>query len=185
MRFCVCARYLRLCAIRFVRSCVGVKDTFFPRFIQKNDLLKPIFQVLTENGKANTMTLSTIAELMAHIVSVPIKPLLPYIVDKYYSQLDLLPSKKLVRAIHVADQQLRTGSSASVTALTSGKLTVSAMDKRVAQEQQRHRESLREESYFESDDDDDENGSTTHSDPTRNVDADESVAKKKPRLSKS
>jgi hypothetical protein len=75
-------RYVRLGGIRFVRKCVSVKDTFFPRFIVKNDILKPMFELLEENGTRNTMTRSTIAELLSHVASVPVKPLLPYIVSE-------------------------------------------------------------------------------------------------------
>lgn len=148
---------LRLGGIRFVRKCIAVKDTFFPRYIVKHDLFKLMFQVLDENGTKNTMTRSTISEMMSHICSVPIKPLVSYVVTKYNKNLDLLPCKDLTRTLRLKYEQIANGESSrrNATTLANDTTTKSAMDFLVQKQQKRYREAMSDESYFDTDDDDD------------------------------
>lgn len=156
-------KFLRLGAIRFVRTCIGVKDQFFPRFIAKNDLLQPMFAILDENGTRNTMTLSTISELLNHVWAVPVKPLLLYIVSKYGRSLDNMPSKELAIKLRTKHEQLEGGRSSGVSngssASGASDKTDDAMDKRVSEQQKKHRESMSEESYFDDEEDDDDSDS--------------------------
>ena len=99
------------------------------------------------------MTRSTIASLLQHIISVPVKPLIPYIVEKYAPLLELLPSKQLVQELHMAGKALG-GSSPRVSDSSTSQTTQSAHDIHVAKQQKRHREQTEEESWFESDDSD-------------------------------
>ena len=159
-------KFLRLGAIRFVRTCIGVKDQFFPRFIAKNDLLQPMFAILDENGMRNTMTLSTISELLNHVWAVPVKPLLPYIVNKYGRSLENMPSKELAIKLRTKHEQLdggRASTTASNGSSASGaNKTDDAMDKRVSEQQKKHRESMSEESYFDDEEDDDSDSSGSY-----------------------
>ena len=149
-------RFLRLGGIRFVRRCIGVKDTFFPRYIVKNDLMKLVFEVLVENGTRNTMTRSTVAEMLHHIAAVPVKPLLTYISSKYSQELDLLPSKELAKIFRMKSEQLEANVTRRKRGASDGSgKTIDEMDKHVSKQQRRFRQALSEESYFDGDDDGD------------------------------
>ena len=43
-------KWLACAAIRFLRTCVAIKDDFFPRQMVKNNVFEPVMAVFFENG---------------------------------------------------------------------------------------------------------------------------------------
>ncbi|CAM9865364.1 unnamed protein product, partial [Chrysoparadoxa australica] len=55
--------FLKLAVVRFLRSCISIKDEFYNRYFVKNNLLAPVFALLRENlGKDNLIN-SAIIEM--------------------------------------------------------------------------------------------------------------------------
>ncbi|CAM9767687.1 unnamed protein product, partial [Phaeothamnion confervicola] len=57
-------KFLKLGAVRFLRSCVGMKDEFYNRYIIKNNLFAPVFALLKENAGRDNLINSAVVELV-------------------------------------------------------------------------------------------------------------------------
>ena len=77
-------KYVKLTAIRFVRTCVSLRDDSYYKKIVKNNLLKPVFKLFVENGPRNNLINSTIIELVDFIVKNDIGILASYIVSQFH-----------------------------------------------------------------------------------------------------
>lgn len=76
-------KHLVLDAIRFVRTCVGLKDDFYNRHLVRDDLFKGLFMIFSRNGKRNNLINSAIIELIEFIWMENIITLIVYIIEKY------------------------------------------------------------------------------------------------------
>ena len=77
-------KYVKLTAIRFVRTCVSLRDDIYHNKMVKNNLLKPIFRLFVENGPKDNLINSTIIELVDFIVKNDIGILASYIVNQFH-----------------------------------------------------------------------------------------------------
>ena len=76
-------KHLVLDAIRFVRTCVGLKDDFYNRHLVRDDLFQGLFNIFSRNGSRNNLINSAIIELVEFIWMENITTLIVYIIEKY------------------------------------------------------------------------------------------------------
>jgi protein phosphatase-4 regulatory subunit 3 len=74
---------LQLAAIRFLRRCIGVKDEFYNRYIVKNNLLAPVFALLSQNMGRDNLITSAVVEMVEFVRAENIKSLTEYIVERF------------------------------------------------------------------------------------------------------
>ncbi|KAK9718188.1 Platinum sensitivity protein, variant 2 [Basidiobolus ranarum] len=63
-------KHLKLGALRFFRTCIGLKDEFYNRFIVKHDLFRPIVDLFLATDGKNNLTNSACLELFEFIRKV-------------------------------------------------------------------------------------------------------------------
>ncbi|XP_018605038.1 serine/threonine-protein phosphatase 4 regulatory subunit 3B isoform X2 [Scleropages formosus] len=80
--------FLALCALRFMRRIIGLKDDFYNRYIIKGNLFEPVINALLDNGTRYNLLNSAIIELFEFIKVEDIKSLIAHIVDNFYKALE-------------------------------------------------------------------------------------------------
>ncbi|XP_066552600.1 serine/threonine-protein phosphatase 4 regulatory subunit 3B isoform X2 [Amia ocellicauda] len=80
--------FLALCALRFMRRIIGLKDEFYNRYIIKGNLFEPVINALLDNGTRYNLLNSAIIELFEFIKVEDIKSLIAHIVDNFYKALE-------------------------------------------------------------------------------------------------
>ncbi|KAG9334184.1 hypothetical protein JZ751_008543 [Albula glossodonta] len=80
--------FLALCALRFMRRIIGLKDEFYNRYIIKGNLFEPVITALLDNGTRYNLLNSAIIELFEFIKVEDIKSLVAHIVDNFYKALE-------------------------------------------------------------------------------------------------
>lgn len=78
--------FLALCALRFMRRIIGLKDEYYNRYIIKGNLFKPVINALLDNGTRYNLLNSAIIELFEFIKVEDIKSLIAHIVDNFYKE---------------------------------------------------------------------------------------------------
>ncbi|ESQ32354.1 hypothetical protein EUTSA_v10005268mg, partial [Eutrema salsugineum] len=74
-------------AIRFFRTLLSVHDDNVQSYVVKNNMLKPIIDVLVAGGNQDNLLISAILELLEHIRKANASVLLKYVVDTFWDQL--------------------------------------------------------------------------------------------------
>jgi hypothetical protein len=85
-------KYLRLCAIRVVRTMVGTGDDFYFRFFMKQSLLKPLIDEAIRLGGADNAISSALVEFFYHIRDKKYKMLIGHLVEGYKVDLERIKS---------------------------------------------------------------------------------------------
>ncbi|NXF34171.1 P4R3B phosphatase, partial [Nyctibius bracteatus] len=80
--------FLALCALRFMRRIIGLKDEFYNRYITKGNLFEPVINALLDNGTRYNLLNSAVIELFEFIRVVNIKSLIAHIVENFYDALE-------------------------------------------------------------------------------------------------
>lgn len=80
--------FLALCALRFMRRIIGLKDETYNRYIIKGNLFEPVINALLDNGTRYNLLNSAIIELFEFIKVEDIKSLIAHIVDNFYKALE-------------------------------------------------------------------------------------------------
>eukprot|EP00096_Caligus_rogercresseyi_P001334 TRINITY_DN120_c3_g1_i1.p1 TRINITY_DN120_c3_g1~~TRINITY_DN120_c3_g1_i1.p1 ORF type:complete len:912 (+),score=311.72 TRINITY_DN120_c3_g1_i1:300-3035(+) len=80
--------FLVLCALRFMRKIVAIKDEYYNRYIIKGCLFEPVISAfINNNGRYNLLD-SAILEMFEYIKLEDIKSLCTHVVEKYSQTLD-------------------------------------------------------------------------------------------------
>uniref|UniRef100_A0A665X2I3 Serine/threonine-protein phosphatase 4 regulatory subunit 3 n=1 Tax=Echeneis naucrates TaxID=173247 RepID=A0A665X2I3_ECHNA len=79
--------FLALCALRFMRRIIGLKDEYYNRYIIKGNLFEPVINALLDNGTRYNLLNSAIIELF-EFIKEDIKSLIAHIVDNFYKALE-------------------------------------------------------------------------------------------------
>lgn len=79
--------FLALSALRLLRKIIGKADETYNRLIIQRDLLQPIIDAIHKNGRRYNLLNSALLELFKHIKDENTKPLISYIVEKYWDKL--------------------------------------------------------------------------------------------------
>ncbi|KAL3162589.1 hypothetical protein ABBQ38_008638 [Trebouxia sp. C0009 RCD-2024] len=144
-------KWLVIAAIRFLRTCISMKDEFYYRNITKENLFEPVFSVFLENGPRYNMLNSSVLELVDFIRKENIKTLVEHIVDQHIERLQGI---EYVQTFKELKNKYEQNKESVVSAFASGPpngVTAAA---------QRWRKDARalereEEDYFNEEDDDD------------------------------
>ncbi|XP_063247465.1 serine/threonine-protein phosphatase 4 regulatory subunit 3B isoform X2 [Prinia subflava] len=80
--------FLALCALRFMRRIIGLKDEFYNRYITKGNLFEPVINALLDNGTRYNLLNSAVIELFEFIRVEDIKSLIAHIVENFYNALE-------------------------------------------------------------------------------------------------
>ncbi|KAK3507598.1 hypothetical protein QTP70_029670 [Hemibagrus guttatus] len=80
--------FLALCALRFMRRIIGLKDEYYNRYIIKGNLFEPVINALLDNGTRYNLLNSAIIELFEFIKVEDIRSLIAHIVDNFYKALE-------------------------------------------------------------------------------------------------
>lgn len=127
-------KFLKLAAIRFVRSIIGVKDDFYNRYLVKNGLLAPLFVLLKTVAHKDCLLTSAIVDMADHIRTENIKALVEHVVEKYsdsFDQVEHVDTFKNLVLKH--EQNTESGASLQVSD-TNGPPTKEEHRMKVAQE---------------------------------------------------
>ncbi|KPM44351.1 Uncharacterized protein AK830_g2205 [Neonectria ditissima] len=80
-------KYLRLVAIRFFRSLIGLQDEFYVRHLTEKQILGPILEVLIETMPRDNLLSSASLEFFEYIKKENLKDLVKYLVVNYREKL--------------------------------------------------------------------------------------------------
>uniref|UniRef100_A0A1D2A241 Uncharacterized protein n=2 Tax=Auxenochlorella protothecoides TaxID=3075 RepID=A0A1D2A241_AUXPR len=165
-------RWLVVAAIRFLRTCLGMKDEFYNRYLVKNGLLEPVIAVFLENGNRYNLLNSVVLELFEFMWRENMKGLLGYVVESprwpELQALDFAPTFRRLSMKHDQNQERSTGSAAAPAGSGPGseagggvflghaRAAAAAQQRRIRGEKEEDED---EENYFKDDEDDDRGGS--------------------------
>ena len=83
-------RHLHLCAIKFIKAVVSIKEDFYLRHIVKFDILRPLFKLLDRACPAgrDDLVTSAILDLLEYLRTENIDELIRYIIEKFADCVD-------------------------------------------------------------------------------------------------
>nr|XP_024370707.1 serine/threonine-protein phosphatase 4 regulatory subunit 3-like isoform X2 [Physcomitrium patens] len=102
-------KYLVVAAVRFLRTCVSLKDEFYFRYIVKHNLFEPIIGAFVANGNRYNLLNSAVLELIDFIRKEGIKILIVYLIEKHSSKLESIDYVDTFRALKLKYDQLLEG----------------------------------------------------------------------------
>lgn len=80
--------HVRLAALRFCRACIGAEDDVYDRYIAKNKLLGPVFELFVANGHRDNLLNSAVLELVLFLASHHRSHLLEHIMENHSAVLE-------------------------------------------------------------------------------------------------
>ncbi|KAJ8274786.1 hypothetical protein COCON_G00094110 [Conger conger] len=80
--------FLTLCALRFMRKIIGLKDEFYNRYIMRNFLFEPVVKAFLNNGSRYNLMNSAIIEMFEYIRVEDVKSLTSHIIENYWKALE-------------------------------------------------------------------------------------------------
>eukprot|EP00520_Triparma_pacifica_P020372 CAMPEP_0118650044 /NCGR_PEP_ID=MMETSP0785-20121206/10034_1 /TAXON_ID=91992 /ORGANISM="Bolidomonas pacifica, Strain CCMP 1866" /LENGTH=402 /DNA_ID=CAMNT_0006542387 /DNA_START=734 /DNA_END=1940 /DNA_ORIENTATION=- len=158
-------KFLRLSALRFIRSAIGMGDSYVNKYLIKQDFFSPIvasFLPTTDN-----LLSSAVIEMVDKIRDLDARPMVKYLVDGWRETFQGWSLETFDRLIELHDAHLLGESGATTTAspANEGGMLLDGEgggNSKVDKDQSKFRDMEREESYFaegaddDDDDDDDE-----------------------------
>jgi len=96
---------LVLAALRFFRTCIGLKDEFYNRYIVKNKCFEPVLAQLMRNRTRDNLVHSSILELFEFIRRDNIKTLVAHLSDTFVDQLAGLNHVDTFKGILLRNEQ--------------------------------------------------------------------------------
>ena len=96
---------LVLASIRFFRTCIGLKDEFYNRYIMKNKCFELVFTQLYANRTRDNLLHSSILELFEFVRKENIKSLIAHIVENYRDKLTPLTHSDIFKGLVVRHDQ--------------------------------------------------------------------------------
>ncbi|KAK6489493.1 serine/threonine-protein phosphatase 4 regulatory subunit 3 isoform X1 [Huso huso] len=97
--------FLALCALRFMRRIIGLKDEFYNRYIIKGNLFEPVINALLDNGTRYNLLNSAIIELFEFIKVEDIKLLTAHIIDNFYETLESIEYVQTFKGLNTRYEQ--------------------------------------------------------------------------------
>jgi protein phosphatase-4 regulatory subunit 3 len=158
-------KYLVVAAVRFLRTCISLKEEFYYRYIVKNNCFEPIISAFVANGNRYNLLNSAVLDIIDCIRKDGIKSLIVHLIDTYSSKLESIDYVDTFRALKLKYDQLLESPSgfAGGAAISGGPDHGSRGDKQgqggVPESRKRKDERALdkdEEDYFNEDSDDEE-----------------------------
>ncbi|XP_071079163.1 serine/threonine-protein phosphatase 4 regulatory subunit 3A-like isoform X2 [Haliotis cracherodii] len=97
--------FLALCALRFMRKIVGLKEEFYNRYIVKGNLFKPIVEAFVANGDRYNLLNSAMIELFEFVKAEDVKSLCSHIVENFIKDLDGVKYVKTFESLKLRYEQ--------------------------------------------------------------------------------
>merc|ERR1712141_378432 len=98
--------FLVLCALRFMRKIIALKDEFYNRYIIKGNLFAPVIDAFVMNNGRYNLLDSAILEMFEHIKLEDIKSLCTHVVEHFGPTLDKITYVQTFKALRLRyDQQ--------------------------------------------------------------------------------
>ncbi|XP_033734679.1 serine/threonine-protein phosphatase 4 regulatory subunit 3A-like isoform X2 [Pecten maximus] len=82
--------FVALCALRFMRKIIGLKEDFYNRYIVKGCLFKPVVDAFKDNGNRYNLLNSAIIELFEYVKLEDIKSLCSHVVESHIKDLEVV-----------------------------------------------------------------------------------------------
>ncbi|XP_018432152.1 PREDICTED: serine/threonine-protein phosphatase 4 regulatory subunit 3B isoform X5 [Nanorana parkeri] len=111
--------FLALCALRFMRRIIGLKDEFYNRYIIKGNLFEPVINALLDNGTRYNLLNSAIIELFEFIRVEDIKSLTAHIVDNFYKDLESIEYVQTFKGLKTKYEQEKDRQSQKLNSVPS------------------------------------------------------------------
>lgn len=93
-------KFLVLAAIRFLRSCLAIKDKFYQHYVMRNDLFQPVWRAFKTKGWRYNMIHSAVLDLLEFACSEKLYHFICYLSDHYaeeFEALSHLPTFQMLR----------------------------------------------------------------------------------------
>ncbi|KAG0578678.1 hypothetical protein KC19_4G041700 [Ceratodon purpureus] len=104
-------KYLVVAAVRFLRTCISLKEEFYYRYIVKHNCFDPIISAFVANGNRYNLLNSAVLELIDCIRKDGIKSLIVHLIDTYSSKLEAIDYVDTFQALKLKyDQMLESPS---------------------------------------------------------------------------
>ncbi|KAG8192298.1 hypothetical protein JTE90_002121 [Oedothorax gibbosus] len=98
--------FLNLCALRFFRKIIGMKDEFYNRYIISGNLFQPVIDAFKRNNGRYNLLDSAIVEMFEFIKVEDIKTLCSHVVERYGKILDSVEYVQTFKSLRVRYEQL-------------------------------------------------------------------------------
>uniref|UniRef100_A0A3B5L524 Serine/threonine-protein phosphatase 4 regulatory subunit 3 n=1 Tax=Xiphophorus couchianus TaxID=32473 RepID=A0A3B5L524_9TELE len=99
--------FLALCALRFMRRIVGLKDEFYNRYIMRNFLFEPVVKAFRNNGSRYNLLNSAMIEMFEYVRVEDIKSLTAHIVENYWKSLEDVDYVQTFKGLKLRYEQQR------------------------------------------------------------------------------
>lgn len=97
--------FLKLCALRFMRKIIALKDEFYNRYIIKGNLFCPVIDALISNYDRYNLLNSAILEMFEFIKIEDIKSLCTHVVENFATTLDKITYVQTFKALRMRYEQ--------------------------------------------------------------------------------
>uniref|UniRef100_A0A8C5RM58 SMEK homolog 1 n=1 Tax=Laticauda laticaudata TaxID=8630 RepID=A0A8C5RM58_LATLA len=99
--------FLALCALRFKRKIIGLKDEFYNRYIMKSFLFEPVVKAFLNNGSRYNLMNSAIIEMFEFIRVEDIKSLTAHVIENYWKALEDVDYVQTFKGLKLRYEQQR------------------------------------------------------------------------------
>uniref|UniRef100_A0A8C5GU28 Serine/threonine-protein phosphatase 4 regulatory subunit 3 n=1 Tax=Gouania willdenowi TaxID=441366 RepID=A0A8C5GU28_GOUWI len=99
--------FLALCALRFMRRIIGLKDEFYNRYIMRNFLFEPVVKAFLNNGSRYNLMNSAIIEMFEYVRVEDVKSLTAHIVENYWKALEDVDYVQTFKGLKLRYEQQR------------------------------------------------------------------------------
>uniref|UniRef100_A0A672YN50 Serine/threonine-protein phosphatase 4 regulatory subunit 3 n=1 Tax=Sphaeramia orbicularis TaxID=375764 RepID=A0A672YN50_9TELE len=96
-----------LCALRFMRRIIGLKDEFYNRYIMRNFLFEPVIKAFLNNGSRYNLMNSAIIEMFEYVRVEDVKSLTAHIVENYWKALEDVDYVQTFKGLKLRYEQQR------------------------------------------------------------------------------
>ncbi|XP_063985531.1 serine/threonine-protein phosphatase 4 regulatory subunit 3 [Diachasmimorpha longicaudata] len=97
--------FLVLCALRFMRKIIALKDEFYNRYIIKGNLFAPVFDAFARNNGRYNLLDSAILEMFEFIKLEDIKSLCSHVVENFSKELETIDYVQTFKALKIKYEQ--------------------------------------------------------------------------------
>uniref|UniRef100_A0A7I4D3Y0 Serine/threonine-protein phosphatase 4 regulatory subunit 3-like central domain-containing protein n=1 Tax=Physcomitrium patens TaxID=3218 RepID=A0A7I4D3Y0_PHYPA len=99
-------KYLVVAAVRFLKTCIFLKEEFYHRYIVKNNWFEPIISAFVANGTRYNLLNSAVLELIERIRKDGIKSLIVHLIETYSSELGTIDYVNTFQALKLKYDQM-------------------------------------------------------------------------------
>ncbi|KAK9907487.1 hypothetical protein WJX75_004578 [Coccomyxa subellipsoidea] len=153
-------KWLVVAAVRFLRTCIGLKDDFYNRYLVRNNLFEPVLATFLANGERYNLLNSAVLEMVEYVRKENVKPLISHLIEQFGGRLASCNYVDTFRNLKLKYEQNQEWGAAGEHDALPTPSTVAAQHALAESRQRRDERSLDkdEEDYFSKEDDDEDDG---------------------------